>query len=386
MDDRSVLQSFYQRLEQRTAHTPVTFLLIAINVVIFIAMLLSGAGFWHSPNGVQLSWGANFAPATQDGEWWRLGTAMFLHFGVMHLVLNSLALWDIGQLAERMYGRSRYLLIYALSGLFGNLLSLVMQGNQAVSGGASGAIFGIYGAALVFLWRERANIAVHEFRWLFGGGLLFALLSIGMGFVVSGIDNSAHIGGLLSGMLLCIFLSKSLLARAMPRKYSLLAALCLVMMTVLLVIKLPQPKYRWSDELLLRSQINAFLYENQEINRQWLAVLHDGKQGNKTFEELASKIDFAILQPYESSHDKLTQLPSDPALPSAQQLEKLIRYTETRKQEFQTLVEELKRKQATMQPDTGTDPTTEQTKEAGQALEQRLDKKQTSEQAVEQAP
>lgn len=364
MDGRLVLQSFYQRLEQQSASTPVTFLIIVINVAIFIAMLFSGAGFWHSPNGVQLSWGANFAPATQDGEWWRLGSAIFLHFGVMHLLLNSLALWDIGQLAERMYGRMRFVTIYLLSGLFGNLLSLVMQGNQAVSGGASGAIFGIYAAALVFLWRERAEIAVHEFRWLFGGGLLFALLSIGMGFVVSGIDNSAHIGGFVSGMLLCIALSKSLSARPMPRKYGLLAALCLVIMTALLVIKLPQPKYRWSDELLLRSQINAFLYENQEINRQWLAVLHDGKQGNKTFEELASKIDFAILQPYESSHDKLSQLPADPALPSAQQLENLIRYTETRKQEFQTLVEELKRKQATMQPDAASEETKENITEA----------------------
>ncbi len=343
------MQSFHEQLEQRVQNTPLTYLLIAINVVIFIAMMINGAALWHSPNSVQLHWGANFAPATQDGEWWRLGTAMFLHFGVMHLLMNCLALWDIGQLAERMYGRGRFLFIYLLSGLFGNWLSLVVQGNQAVSGGASGAIFGIYGAVLVFLWRERAVISAHEFRWLFGGGLLFATVSIGMGFVVSGIDNSAHIGGLLSGILLCLVLSTSLSARPIPQKFRWLAGLSLVIVTALLVLMLPKPKYRWSDELLLRSQINAFLYENQEINRQWLAVQHEGKQGNKTFEELASKIDFAILQPYETSHEKLTQLPNDPALPSAPQLENLIRYTATRQHEFQALVEALKRKQATMQ-------------------------------------
>lgn len=119
--------------------TPVTVALVGINLFVFAAMLVYGAGLWHSPNDVQLAWGASFGPATKDGEWWRLGTAMFLHFGLVHLAMNMWALWDGGRLVERLYGPLRFVVVYFASGLAGNLLSLIVQGDRAVSGGASGA-------------------------------------------------------------------------------------------------------------------------------------------------------------------------------------------------------------------------------------------------------
>ena len=342
--------SIYDRLIQRSPATPITNTLIALNVGIFFAMVLfAGAGIWHSPNDVQLRWGANFGPATQDGEWWRLGTAMFLHFGVVHLLLNSLSLWEAGQLVERMYGRWRFIGIYLIAGLCGNLLSLVVQGNQAVSGGASGAIFGVYGAALLFLWRERAAISAREFRWLFGGGCVFAVITIVLGFVIPGIDNAAHIGGLIAGVLVSIVLSQSMTARAMPAAYRYIAVFVLVLTSVSLVSHIPAPKYRWSDELLLRSEINAFLYENQAINRTWLEIAHESKQGNKSFEELASKIDFAVSKPYQEQLEKLSKLPQDPALPSAQKLEGLLEYAETRKNQSEALVKGLRNQQSVNQ-------------------------------------
>ena len=108
-----------------------TKLLVGINLLVFLGTLISGAGLWHSSNSVQLAWGANFGPATQDGEWWRLCSAMFLHFGVIHLTLNLWALWDAGQLVERMYGHARFAAIYFGSGLTGNLLSLVFTEARA---------------------------------------------------------------------------------------------------------------------------------------------------------------------------------------------------------------------------------------------------------------
>src|SRR5574340_252073 len=127
--------SLHDLLYQRVPRVPVTALLVAVNLLVFLAMLASGAGLWHSVNSVQLAWGANFGPATQDGEWWRLGTAMFLHFGAIHLALNMWALWDGGQLVERMYGHSRFAGIYFSSGLAGNLLLLVAYSGLAISGG-----------------------------------------------------------------------------------------------------------------------------------------------------------------------------------------------------------------------------------------------------------
>jgi rhomboid protease GluP len=345
IDDGSFLQSIYDRLVQRSATTPVTYTLIGANVLVFIAMLFSGAGFWHSPSDIQLKWGANFGPATQDGEWWRLFTAMYLHFGIMHLSLNCLSLWESGQLVERMYGRWRFVGIYLTSGLFGNLLSLVAQGNVAVSGGASGAIFGVYGAALIFLWRERAVIDAYEFRWLFGGGVAFSILTIVLGYIITGIDNYAHIGGLIAGMLASIYLSQSIASRPMPAKYKLAAFFSIFMVSVFLITHLPKPKYRWSDELLLRSELNKFLYEDQAINRMWLEIEYQSKQGDKSFEALAKQIDFGISKPYEQSLEKLSKLPNDPALPSANQLENILRNTEIRKQQADKLVKGLKKQQ-----------------------------------------
>ena len=316
--------------------------IIAMNILVFLAMLVNGAGFWHSSNGVQLAWGANFGPATQDGQWWRLGSAMFLHFGIVHLALNTWSLWDVGQLAERMYGRWRFLCIYIISGLAGNLVSLVVQGNAAVSGGASGAIFGVYGAALVFLWRERSAIAQHEFRWLFWGALGFASLTIILGYIIPGIDNAAHIGGFLTGILASIVFSQTITARVMPIKITLATAFVIALACTVLFINLPAPKYRWSDELLLRDQINAFTVQNQAINRSWLDIINEGNQGNKTASELAGQIDLTISEPLEQSLEQLSNLPQNQALPSAAQLEQLIQNTEQRKAASTATAEKLR--------------------------------------------
>ena len=211
--------SIYDRLHGKAAHVPVTLLLIGANLLVFGLMLGNGAGLWHAQNSIQLAWGANFGPATQDGQWWRLGSALFLHFGLIHLTMNLWALWDGGQLVERMFGHLRFIIIYLASGLCGNLLSLVIQGNEAVSGGASGAIFGVYGALLVFVWRERQQLNPGEFRWLFWGGLGFSAVSITLGLVIPGIDNSAHIGGLIAGCLLGMLFGRAqvLVARTRTR-------------------------------------------------------------------------------------------------------------------------------------------------------------------------
>jgi rhomboid protease GluP len=317
-----LLQTLHDILKLRNPEIWVTKLLIAANVLVFGAMLLDGTGLWHSTNSVQLIWGANFGPATQDGEWWRLASAMFLHFGALHLLLNMWALWDAGQWVERMYGYARFASIYIISGLAGNLLSLVVQGNSAISGGASGAIFGIYGALLAFLWRERKAITPHEFRWLFWGALGFSIATIILGFIVPGIDNSAHIGGFISGILASIVFSKSVSAKAFPIKTSFIVACGLVSAIALLVLNIPAPKYHWSDELLIRKQIDEFLQQDQAINRSWLEIMHEEKQN-------AGGI---------------------AALPSATKLESLLKYAQQRKDESRALADKLRHQSAPAQP------------------------------------
>ncbi len=336
------LQPLHQQLTTRVPKIWVTGFIVAINLLVFIAMLMNGAGVWHSSQSVQLTWGANFGPATQDGEWWRLASALFLHFGLIHLALNMWSLWDVGQLVERMYKPARFAAIYLASGLFGNLVSLVVHGNSAVSGGASGAIFGLYAAAFVFLWRERAAITAYEFRWLFWGALGFSGFYIVMGFFVPLIDNAAHIGGFVAGALTSIVFSQSITARVMPIKFKFAAVLAVILGSILLFIKMPTPKYYWSDELLLRDKIGEFTFQNQAINRSWLDIVNESKQGIKTSTELAGQIDATISKPLNQSIEQLSTLPNNQALPSATQLEQLKQYAEERKRASDALADKLR--------------------------------------------
>ncbi|MCK6404571.1 MAG: rhomboid family intramembrane serine protease [Rhodocyclaceae bacterium] len=331
-------KALIDRLQERIPGIPATRALIAANLLVFVAMLFSGAGLWHSPNGVQLAWGANFGPATQDGEWWRLASAMFLHFGALHLGLNMWALWDGGQWVERMYGHARFLALYLAAGLAGNLASTVFHAGQAVSGGASGAIFGLYGALLAYLWLRRRELHPQEFRWLFGFALAFSALTIAFGLVVTGIDNAAHLGGFVTGILLGI----ALLPESGQCTRRVLAASGIAALVVVLIAALPQPAYRWHDEVRAREEIGQFLREDAAITDSWNRLLAAGERDRLSFDELARRIERDVSARYQHSFEELSALPDDPALPSAGTVERLRDYAERRRDASRELAEGLR--------------------------------------------
>lgn len=335
--------SIYDQLHAKTARVPVTQWLVGINVLVFLAMLGAGAGLLHSNNGIQLAWGANFGPATQDSQWWRLGSAMFLHFGLIHIAMNMWALWDASQLVERMFGHLRFFVIYLASGLCGNLLSLVMQGNEAVSGGASGAIFGIYGALLIYLWLERENFDPKEFRWLFRTASAFTCISIVLGLMVPGIDNSAHIGGLLSGALLGMLLGRPLHAAAPWSWQGRLAGGLVLAITIAgLATHIPAPSYRWSEEVAAREEIKEFFEREARIQSNWQEIIRQDRLNADSIRELAERIEHEIYQPYEQGFDELSQLKLSPASPSAAKIESLLEYSEKRRDQSQALASQLR--------------------------------------------
>jgi rhomboid protease GluP len=339
------MSSLQDQLFERVPQLRMTLLLIVANILVFGAMLLSGAGLWHSQNGVQLAWGANFGPATQDGEWWRLGSAMFLHFGLLHLSLNMWALWDAGQWVERMYGHFRFVVIYFAAGLVGNLLSLVAHQGHAVSGGASGAIFGIYGALLSYLWLERFRIQRGEFRWLFWAAVGFSVVSIILGLLIPGIDNAAHIGGLTTGLLTGVLLIKQDPSGAGKLQWiRLTSGLILVVMLSIMVANIPVRAYRWSDEKQVRQEIGEFLQEDAAITRAWESILQQGQRKGASFEELADVIQSVVADRYEHSFEELSALPRDANLPSASAAERLTRYAEQRRDASRAMVEGLRAK------------------------------------------
>lgn len=326
------------RLRSRVPRVPVTLALILANLLAFGGTLAAGGGLWHSSNGIQLAWGANFGPATQDGEWWRLATAMFMHFGLLHLGMNMWALWDGGRLVERMFGHLRFLVLYFVAGLSGNLASLVFHGSGAVSGGASGAIFGVYGALLAYAWSERGNMHGADFRWLFWGAIGFTAAAIAFGFLVPGIDNAAHLGGLWSGLL-----AGAALLRRRARWW---AGLALAASVAALVAALPAPAYRWSGERAARSEIDAFLGEDANITARWQTLLDDADRGRLTFDQLAGTIDKDITRRYEASFEELSALELSGAEPSAAAIETLRTYAGQRRDAARELAEGLRTRDA----------------------------------------
>lgn len=181
-----------------------TSIILDLNIVVFLLMIFSGIHI-ISPNGLELlQWGANRRFETTGGEWWRLLTSMFLHGGIMHLFLNIYGLVIAAIFVEPILGRKKYFILYFLSGLCGSLASIWWYPNT-ISVGASGAIFGLYGAILGLLL---TNAFPRE-----GKKGIFMMIGIYVGInllwgLTGGIDNAAHIGGLLSGVLIGIILYK----------------------------------------------------------------------------------------------------------------------------------------------------------------------------------
>ena len=178
--------------------------IVAINVLVFVIFSIIGN---TEDAQFMLAHGACFAPLVEEGEVYRLFTAMFLHFGVEHLIGNMLLLIFLGDTLERVVGPVRYLMIYLLGGLGGNVLSCyiaIRQKNYAVSAGASGALFAVIGALVYLFLRKKGDVEEISGKRL----LLMAALSIAQGFTESGIDGYAHIGGFLCGVLLSVFVAR----------------------------------------------------------------------------------------------------------------------------------------------------------------------------------
>lgn len=177
----------------------VTALLVDINLIVFIVMVLNGVSFM-SPQGVELvDWGANTTSLTLAGEWWRLVTSLFVHAGFMHVMMNLAGLVIAGLLLEPILGAWRHGVVYLVAGLAGGLASLWWH-DQVISVGASGAVFGLFGAVIGISLTNRNDGFDTS-----GSLLIFAVLYVGanilFGFLVPGIDNAAHIGGLLAGLI-----------------------------------------------------------------------------------------------------------------------------------------------------------------------------------------
>lgn len=176
-------------------------LMVLINVGIFLFMLLTGdplSGAYMAEHGAMYP-----SAVLEDGEYYRLFTCMFLHFGAQHLLYNMLLLLFAGDMLETAAGPVCYLVVYLLGGVIGNIVSLavnVYTGTEVLSAGASGAIFAVLGGLVFLALRDRGRQGGIQAR----GVCIMAVLSLVQGFTDAGVDNIAHLGGFLAGFLLTV--------------------------------------------------------------------------------------------------------------------------------------------------------------------------------------
>jgi rhomboid protease GluP len=197
---------------------PVTTALVGISVAVFVAMLLSGISLTEPTTGQLLKWGANWGPRSLGNQPWRMLTSNYLHIGLLHIFFNMWCLWDLGHLAERIFDRWTYLLTYTACGLAGSISSLWWH-PLVIGAGASGAIFGLAGALIAALYLGRLPFPKKAVGHTLKSLLLFAGYNLFFGAVGSRIDNSAHIGGLVAGLLLGAVLARKLTEPEDDRKH-----------------------------------------------------------------------------------------------------------------------------------------------------------------------
>ncbi len=177
--------------------------------LILMAFLIETVAGGSTRTAVLVALGAQVNLLVWQGEAWRLLTAMFLHIGVMHVMFNSWALYSLGRDVEMFFGSARFTILYFCSGLFGGVAYYLLGGPAtatSVSAGASGAVFGIIGAELAYWLRNREVFGVFGRQRLLNLGLL-VMINLVFGFTVPGVNNLAHLGGLISGFLLALALA-----------------------------------------------------------------------------------------------------------------------------------------------------------------------------------
>jgi rhomboid protease GluP len=186
----------------------VTTVLVGINVAVFVAMALTGVSL-AQPNSQQLiKWGANFGPLSLGPQPWRILASNYLHIGIIHIFFNMWCLLNLGALAERVFDRWTYVVVYTVSGIAGSLGSLWWH-PAVIGAGASGAIFGLAGALMAALYLGKLPIPREAVQSTMKSLLMFAGYNLFFG-LAGGIDNAAHIGGLAGGIALGAFFSRHL--------------------------------------------------------------------------------------------------------------------------------------------------------------------------------
>jgi rhomboid protease GluP len=333
---QELVQEFHRTLAELTPRVFVTWVLIAANALVFIAMAATGVHLMEPTITDLLAWGANLGAQALAGEWWRLFTCTFVHVGVIHFLLNMWVLATVGPLVERMVGNTGFLVLYVLSGLCGSLASVVWD-PVIVSAGASGAVFGVYGGLLAILLRQQGSVPISALVQIRNSALGFVGYNLFYGITRPNVDMAAHLGGLAGGFLIGLVLSQPFEVDAVRRRTT-RNVTALALGALLLAGGTVGVSGLHADVPAAQAELERFVEVESKAQAAYNDAIQRARQGNLSDEGLADLLEREVLPDWRrslASMDGYTRVP-----PSfAERLQKMRKYMRLRQEGWELLVQ-----------------------------------------------
>lgn len=328
---------FQQTLHEITPRVFVTYALVLANGLVFALMLLNGVHPLTPQIADLIRWGANLGVRVSHGDWWRLLTCMFIHIGVIHIACNMWVLWDVGPLVERLVGNIGFAVLYFVSGMVGSLVSAWWKPG-VVSAGASGAVFGVFGALLSFVVMRRESIPHHVLHPLRNSVFAFLGFNLLYGWFQTGIDVAAHLGGLAGGFACGLILSQPVSQESLSgRRWRNLVTAAAGLAGVVAGTWAMQGRFVDAD-----SVGRAFEKAEQEVLGAFNHAIEQVRTQQMTDDELATKLERELIPKWRAARESLGQLKQAPGV-RHDIVTDFIRYAELRENGWETMVRAIRR-------------------------------------------
>ncbi len=326
-------QDFVRRLAAATPYAVVTPALVAINVGVFVVMAGLGVSITGGRPDEYLRFGANFAPLTTGGEWWRLVTCTFVHFGIIHLAFNMWALWDAGRLTEKLYGNAWFAAVYLFAGVAGGIASMLWS-QRTIGVGASGAVFGVFGALLAYLVLQRGSVPAHVVNRLRVSTSIFVVYSLFHGFAQAGVDNAAHLGGLMGGFVMGLIAARPLEGRSRDAGNARRMALAVVVAAAALpaaALLVPDASRVYRQAIALQKEIGVFGAEERRLRAAFERVVEQSRAGKLDDAAALHELRSDILPAWDQTVARLGSVELDADAPARRDYDLLLRYALARR-------------------------------------------------------
>jgi rhomboid protease GluP len=334
---------FLLRLNAATPRIVVTPTLLAGNIGLFLVMAALGINILGGRTDEYLRFGANFAPLTTGGEWWRLIACTFVHLGILHLAFNMWALWDCGRLTERLFGNVWFAVVYLFAGVAGGFASMLWN-PQAISVGASGAVFGVFGALLAYITMRRGAIPPEVMNRLRVSTSVFVTYSLFYGFAQTGIDNAAHLGGLAGGFVMGLIAARPLdpqPRRAGNARRALFAALLAGVLLPAAAWLMPDTARIYRQAIDLQNQIEAFTTEEKRLSSAFQSIVDQTRTAKLSDDDALKEMRTKILPAWDDAVARLARIELDAKAPARKDYELLMRYAVARRDMIKAVADTL---------------------------------------------